>query len=157
MSATCSSCSLTHWKPLFFSSACCSTYSIFTRTCTHSCSTTEGKKSCSLCSHEALQSLGWIEPTWQKGVWLFICGRDLVPGDKMSPRQQWRASERLDNRASDPCSMLDSTTRLLPPFFLSGGLSPESSMALRAYLTVPAWQHSYTPMSVPKVQRPLYS
>lgn len=90
-------------------------------------------------------------------MWLFICGRDLVPGDKMSPRQQWRASESPDNRASDPCSMLDSTTRMLPPFFLSGDLSPGSRMASRAYLTGPAWQHSYTPMSVPEVQRPLHS
>lgn len=75
----------------------------------------------------------------------------------MGPRQQWRASKRVDNRASDPCSMLDSATRLLPPSSLSVGLSPGTSMALCAYLTVPAWQHSFTPMSVPKVQKPLYS
>lgn len=73
----------------------------------------------------------------------------------MGPRQQWRASERVDNRATDPCS-IDSTTRLLPLCFLSACLSAGSSKALRAYLTVPAWQRSYTPMSVPKVQKPLY-
>lgn len=32
----------------------------------------------------------------------------------MGPQQQWRASERVDNRVADPCSMLDSTARLLP-------------------------------------------
>lgn len=53
--------------------------------------------------------------------------------------------------------MLDSTTRLLPLCFLSAGLSAGSSTALRAYLTVPAWQRSYTPMSVPKVRKLLYS
>lgn len=68
----------------------------------------------------------------------------------MGPWQQWRASERVDNRGTDPCSMLDSTTRLLS---FSGLIYWE----LRAYLTVPAWQRSYTPMSVPKVQKPLYS
>lgn len=78
-----------------------------------------------------------------------------MPGDKIGPRQQWRASERVDNRATDPCSMLDSTTCLLPLCFLSVGLSTGSSTALRAYLTVPAWQRAYTPMSVPKVQKPL--
>lgn len=60
----------------------------------------------------------------------------------MGPRQQWRASERVDNRATDPCSTLDSV-----------GLSAGRSTA---YLTVPAWQRSCTPMSVPKVQKPLY-
>ena len=74
----------------------------------------------------------------------------------MGPRQQWRASERVDNRATDPCSMLDSTTRLLPLCFLSAGLSAGNSRALRAYLTVPAWQRSYTAMSVPTVQKHLY-
>lgn len=73
----------------------------------------------------------------------------------MAPRQQWRASERGDNRATDPCSMLDWSARLFPLRFLSAGLSAGSSTALRAYLTVPAWQCSYTPMSVPKVQKPV--
>lgn len=41
----------------------------------------------------------------------------------MGPQQQWRASERLDNGATDPCSMLDSAARLLPLCFLSVGLS----------------------------------
>ncbi len=68
----------------------------------------------------------------------------------MGPRQQWRASERVDNRGTDPCSMLDSTTLLL-------SFSRLIYWELRAYLTVPAWQRSYTPMSVPEVQKPLYS
>lgn len=73
----------------------------------------------------------------------------------MGPLQQWRASERVDNRAADPCRMLDSTTRLPSLCFLSAGpgLSSGSSTALRAYLTVPAWQRSCTPMSVPKVTK----
>lgn len=73
----------------------------------------------------------------------------------MGPRQQWRASERVDNRAADPCRMLDSTTRLPSLCFLSAGpgLSSGSSTALRAYLTVPAWQRSCAPMSVPKVTK----
>ena len=73
----------------------------------------------------------------------------------MGPRQQWRASERVDNRAADPCRMLDSTTRLPSLCFLSAGpgLSSGSSTALRAYLTVPAWRRSCAPMSVPKVTK----
>lgn len=71
----------------------------------------------------------------------------------MGPQQQWRDSGRVDNRASDPCRMRDPTTRLLPLCFLSPGLSAGSSTALCAYLTVPAWQRSYTSTSVPKVQK----
>lgn len=55
-----------------------------------------------------------LSPRGNERVWSFICVRDLVPGDKMGPRQQWRASERVDNWVADPCSMLDSTARLLP-------------------------------------------
>lgn len=74
----------------------------------------------------------------------------------MGLQQQWKASERVDNRATDLCSMLDSTASVLPFCFLSVGLSVGRSTVLCAYLTVPAWQRSYTTMSVPKVQRPLY-
>lgn len=52
-----------------------------------------------------------------------ICVKELVLGDKMGPQQQWRASERIDNGATDPCSMLETAAHLLPLCFLSVGLS----------------------------------
>lgn len=52
----------------------------------------------------------------------------------MNPQLQWGPSERVDNEATDPCSIPHSGC------FLSVALSAGDNTAMCAYLTVTAWQ-----------------
>lgn len=95
------------------------------------------------------RTLGWIEPRGDKG-----CDYSFV--SKIQCLQiRWALCNNGGPQRGEiiePLTLVVSSTQPPSSLFSLSGLSAGRSTA---YLTVPAWQHSCTTMSVPKVQKPL--